>query len=234
MKKSKRYQKAYEMIDHNIAYDFDKGLELLKEIPSAKFDETVEVHFNLGVDPRKADQQIRNSLILPHGTGKNKVVLVFAEGDKAEEARQAGADFVGMNDLVEKIQGGWLKFDVAISLPTLMGKIGRLGRILGPRGLMPNPKVGTVTMDVAKAVKDSKGGKVEYRVDKFGNLHIPAGKKSFDIEKLKENILTIVSAILRERPATVKGTYIKNISITTTMGPGIKLNVANTALEAKK
>ena len=234
MKKSKRYQKAYEMIDQNIAYDFDKGLELLKEIPSAKFDETVEVHFNLGVDPRKADQQIRNSLILPHGTGKNKVVLVFAEGDKAEEARQAGADFVGMNDLVEKIQGGWLKFDVAISLPTLMGKIGRLGRVLGPRGLMPNPKVGTVTMDVAKAVKDSKGGKVEYRVDKFGNLHIPAGKKSFDIEKLKENILTIVSAILRERPATVKGTYIKNISITTTMGPGIKLNVANTALEAKK
>lgn len=234
MKKSKRYQKAYEMIDHNIAYDFDKGLELLKEIPSAKFDETVEVHFNLGVDPRKADQQIRNSLILPHGTGKNKVVLVFAEGDKAEEARQAGADFVGMNDLVEKIQGGWLKFDVAISLPTLMGKIGRLGRVLGPRGLMPNPKVGTVTMDVAKAVKDSKGGKVEYRVDKFGNLHIPAGKKSFDIEKLKENILTIVSAILRERPATVKGTYIKNISIATTMGPGIKLNVANTALEAKK
>ena len=234
MKKSKRYKQAHEMIDQNIAYDFDKGLELLKETPSAKFDETVEIHFNLGVDPRKADQQIRNSLILPHGTGKNKIVLVFAEGDKAEEAKQAGADFVGLNDLVEKIQGGWLKFDVAISLPTLMGKIGRLGRVLGPRGMMPNPKVGTVTMDVAKAVKDSKGGKVEYRVDKFGNVHVPAGKKSFDIEKLKENILTIVSAILRERPATVKGTYIKNISITTTMGPGIKLNVANTALEAKK
>jgi len=234
MKKSKRYQKAHQMIDPNIAYDFDKGLELLKVTPSAKFDETVEIHFNLGVDPRKADQQIRNSLILPHGTGKNKVVLVFAEGDKAEEARQAGADFVGLNDLVEKIQGGWLKFDVAISLPTLMGKIGRLGRVLGPRGLMPNPKVGTVTMDVAKAVKDSKGGKVEYRVDKLGNLHVPAGKKSFDIEKLKENILKIVSAILRERPATVKGTYIKNISITTTMGPGIKLNVTNAILEAKK
>jgi large subunit ribosomal protein L1 len=234
MKKSKRYQKAYEMIDRTIEYDIDKGLELLKEIPSAKFDETVEIHFNLGVDPRKADQQIRNSLILPHGTGKNKVVLVFAEGDKAEEAKQAGADFVGLNDLIEKIQSGWLKFDVAISLPTLMGKIGRLGRVLGPRGLMPNPKVGTVTMDVAKAVKDSKGGKIEYRVDKFGNIHVPAGKKSFDIDKLKENILTIVSAILRERPATVKGTYIKNISITTTMGPGIKLNVANTTLEAKK
>ena len=234
MKKSKRYVKAHQMVDRNIAYDFDKALELLKEIPAAKFDETVEVHFNLGVDPRKADQQIRNSLILPHGTGKDKVVLVFAEGDKAEEARQAGADFVGLNDLVEKIQSGWLKFDVAISLPTLMGKIGRLGRVLGPRGLMPNPKVGTVTMDVAKAVKDSKGGKVDYRVDKFGNVHVPAGKKSFEIAKLKENILTIVSAILRERPATVKGTYIKNISITTTMGPGIKLNVANATLEAKK
>ncbi len=234
MKKSKRYLKAHQMIDRNIAYDFDKGIELLKQLEPAKFDETVEVHFNLGVDPRKADQQIRNSLILPHGTGKNKIVLVFAEGDKAEEAKQAGADFVGLNDLIEKIQSGWLKFDVAISLPTLMGKIGRLGRVLGPRGLMPNPKVGTVTMDVAKAVKDSKGGKVEYRVDKFGNIHVPAGKKSFDKEKLKENILTIVSAILRERPATVKGTYIKNISITTTMGPGIKLNVANTTLEAKK
>ena len=171
---------------------------------------------------------------MPHGTGKTVKVAAFVSDDKIEEAKQAGADFVGLNDLIEKIQSGWLKFDVAISLPTLMGKIGRLGRVLGPRGLMPNPKVGTVTMDVAKAVKDSKGGKIEYRVDKFGNIHVPAGKKSFDIDKLKENILTIVSAILRERPATVKGTYIKNISITTTMGPGIKLNVVNPTLEAKQ
>jgi large subunit ribosomal protein L1 len=234
MKRSKRYLKANEGINRQLRYELDEALHILQSIPAAKFDETIEVHFNLGVDPRKADQQIRNSIVLPHGTGKTVRVLVFAEGDKADEARAAGADYVGLDDLIEKIQGGWYDFDIAIATPNLMGKIGRLGRILGPRQLMPNPKVGTVTMDVSKAVNESKAGKVTYRIDKFGNLHIPAGKVSFTADKLKENVLTLVGAVLRERPATVKGQFIKSISITSTMGPGIKLNVAATTLEAKK
>jgi len=233
MKHSKRYNHAYSMYDRQKRFDLDEALKILKTIPASKFDETVEVHFNLGVDPRKADQQIRNSLVLPHGTGKTVKVLVFAEGDKAEEARTAGADYVGLDDLVEKITGGWFDFDVVITTPNLMGRIGKLGRVLGPRGLMPNPKVGTVTMEIGKAVDEAKGGKVTYRVDKFANLHIPAGKISFSPEQLKENTKAILAAILKERPATMKGVFIKSITLCTTMGPGVKLQVASATLEAK-
>ncbi|HOQ78548.1 MAG: 50S ribosomal protein L1 [Candidatus Cloacimonetes bacterium] len=233
MKHSKRYNVAYSMFDRQKRLDLNEAVKLIKSLPASKFDETVEVHFNLGVDPRKADQQIRNSLVLPHGTGKEMRVLVFAEGDKAEEAKQAGADYVGVDDLIEKISGGWFDFDVVIATPNLMGRIGKLGRVLGPRGLMPNPKVGTVTMDVSKAVQEAKGGKVTYRVDKFGNLHIPAGRLSFDEDKLKENIKAIIAAVLRERPSTLKGIYIKSITLCTTMSPGIKIQVASATLEAR-
>lgn len=233
MKHSKRYNVAYTMFDRQKRFDLAEALKLLKSLPASKFDETVEVHFNLGVDPRKADQQIRNSLVLPHGTGKTMRVLVFAEGDKADEARQAGADYVGVDDMMDKITTGWFDFDVVISTPNLMGRIGKLGRVLGPRGLMPNPKVGTVTMDVAKAVEEAKGGKVTYRVDKFANLHIPAGKLSFEEDKLRENIKAILSAVIKERPATLKGVFIRSITLCTTMGPGIKIQVASATLEAK-
>ncbi|HOD18122.1 MAG: 50S ribosomal protein L1 [Candidatus Cloacimonadaceae bacterium] len=233
MKHSKRYQQAYAMFDRQKRYELDDAIKTLKSFPATKFDEAVELHFNLGVDPRKADQQIRNSLILPHGTGKKVRVLVFAEGEKAEEAKAAGADFVGLDDLIEKVTNGWFDFDLAITTPNLMGKIGKLGKVLGPRGLMPNPKDGTVTMDVGKAVKEAKSGKVSYRVDKFSNLHIPVGKRSFTEEQLKENIKSIMASVLRDRPATFKGVYIKSITLCTTMGPGIKLNVANAAMEAK-
>lgn len=233
MKHSKRYKHAYSMFDRQKRFELDEALKILKTIPASKFDETVEVHFNLGVDPRKADQQIRNSLILPHGTGKTMRVLVFAEGDKATEASDAGADYVGLDDLIEKISGGWFDFDVVITTPNLMGRIGKLGRVLGPRGLMPNPKVGTVTMDIAKAVEEAKGGKVTYRVDKFANLHIPAGKASFSAEQLKDNIKAILNAVIKDRPSTMKGVYIKSITLCTTMSPGIKLQVASATLEAK-
>lgn len=233
MKHSKRYTHAYSMYDRQKRFDIDEALKILKTIPASKFDETVEVHFNLGVDPRKADQQIRNSLVLPHGTGKTVRVLVFAEGDKADEAKKAGADYVGMDDLIEKITGGWFDFDMVITTPNLMGRIGKLGRVLGPRGLMPNPKVGTVTMDIAKAVDEAKGGKVTYRVDKFANLHIPAGKASFSPEQLKDNIKAILMAVLKDKPSAMKGVYIKSITLCTTMGPGVKLQVASATLEAK-
>lgn len=231
---SKRYCEAQTMIDRTKKYELAEAIKILKSLPASKFDETVEVHMNLGVDPRKADQQIRNSLVLPHGSGKNMRVLAFAEGDKADEAKKAGADFVGVDEYVEKIQSGWTDFDVAISTPNLMGKIGKLGRVLGPRGLMPNPKVGTVTMDIAKAISDAKGGKVTYRVDKFANLHIIAGKISFSPEQLNENILAIISAILRERPPALKGVFIKSISLTSTMSPSVKLDIATATQEAKK
>jgi large subunit ribosomal protein L1 len=221
------------MYDRQKRYELDEALKILKAVPTSKFDETVEVHLNLGVDPRKADQQIRNSLVLPHGTGKISRVLVFAEGEKADEARNAGADHVGLDDLMEKISGGWFEFDVVITTPTMMGKIGKLGRVLGPRGLMPNPKVGTVTMDIGKAVEESKGGKIAYRVDKFANLHIPAGKISFSPEMLRDNIKAILAAILKERPPTMKGVFIKSITLCTTMGPGIKLQIASATLAAK-
>jgi large subunit ribosomal protein L1 len=221
------------MYDRQKRYDLDETLKILKTLPASKFDETVEIHFNLGVDPRKADQQIRNSVVLPHGTGKTVRVLVFAEGDKAEEAKKAGADHVGLDDLIDKISAGWFDFDIVVTTPNLMGRIGKLGRVLGPRGLMPNPKVGTVTMEVGKAVEEAKGGKVAYRVDRFANLHIPAGKISFPAENLKDNIKVILAAILKDRPATMKGVYIKSITVCTTMGPGIKLQVASATLEAK-
>jgi len=222
------------MIDHEKRYELDEAVGLLKQFPRTKFDETVEVHMNLGVDPRKADQQIRNSLVLPHGSGRTVRILVFAEGDKAEEAKEAGADYVGVDEYVEKINDGWLDFDVVIATPNLMSKIGRLGRVLGPRGLMPNPKVGTVTMDVEKAVSDAKGGKVDYRVDKFSNLHIIGGKLSFEEDQLRENILAVISAILRERPAALKGVFMKSISLTSTMGPSIKLHISSVRLLARK
>lgn len=231
---SKRYREAHEMIDRKKKYGLDESIKLLKDFPKPKFDETIEIHMNLGVDPRKADQQIRNSVVLPHGSGKKSKILVFAEGEKADEAKETGADYVGVDEFIDKIQSGWIDFDVVITTPNLMGKIGQLGRVLGPRGLMPNPKDGTVTMDIKKAVEDSKGGKVTYKIDKFSNLHIIAGKLSFEVEKLKENILTVISAILRERPAALKGIFIKSISITSTMGPSIKLDVGAVSLEAKK
>jgi len=234
MKRSKRYKEAVANIKRQFNYELEEAIALLKGLPTAKFDETVELHMNLGVDPRKADQQIRNSIVLPHGTGKVVRLLVFAEGEKAEEARQAGADYVGVDDMMDKISSGWLDFDVVIATPNLMGKLSKLGKVLGPRGLMPNPKVGTVTMEVGKAVAETKAGKVAYRVDKFSNLHVPVGKISFQPDHLKTNILVMVSAILRDRPATVKGQYIKSIVLTSTMGPGIKLNVTSTSIDARK
>ena len=234
MKRSRRYKQSLQLVDRFHHYELDQALEMLKQMPPAKFNETVEIHFNLGVDPRKADQQIRNSVVLPHGTGKDVRVLVFAEGDKADEAKNAGADYVGVDELVDKISGGWFDFDVVIATPNLMGKIGKLGRVLGPRNLMPNPKVGTVTMDVGKATSEAKSGKVAYRVDKFGNLHIPTGKLDFESAKLRENILVVISAILKDRPATVKGNYMRSISLTSTMNPSVKLNVSSVTIEAKK
>jgi large subunit ribosomal protein L1 len=230
----KRLKKAIDMIDKQEKYQIDEAIKLLQSMPKAKFDETVEIHMKLGVDPRKADQQIRNSLVLPHGTGKTIKTLVFSEGEKADDAKKAGADYVGLDEYIEKIKSGWLDFDVVISTPNLMGKIGKLGKILGPRGLMPNPKIGTVTMDIEKAVKDSKGGKITYRVDKLSNLHIIAGKLSFNEDNLKENVLTIIKAILRERPAALKGIFIQSITLSSTMGPGLKLDVAAATLESKK
>jgi large subunit ribosomal protein L1 len=231
---SKRHKQAYESFDKAKRYELDEAIKILKSYPKVKFDETVELHFNLGVDPRKADQQIRNSLVLPHGTGRVNRVLVFAEGEKADDATKAGADFVGVDEYVEKINSGWLEFDVVIATPNLMGKIGRLGKVLGPRGLMPNPKVGTVTMDIEKAVSDSKGGKITYRVDKLSNLHMIAGKLSFDAMQLKDNILTIIRAVLRDRPAALKGVFMKSVTVTSTMGPGVKLDVTAVTLESKK
>ncbi len=234
MVRSKRYKKALELVNRLDYYELNDALNLLKGMPTAKFDETVELHMNLGVDPRKADQQIRSSIVLPNGTGKSVRVLVFAEGDKADEAKKAGAEFVGVEDLIERISGGWFDFDMVIATPNLMGKLSKIGRLLGPRQLMPNPKVGTVTMDVEKAVREAKTGKVTYKVDKFANLHIPAGKISFTVEALRENVLALVNAILKDRPAALKGQFVKSMTLTTTMNPSIKLNVNNVSLESKK
>ena len=233
LRRGKRILAAKAKVEPAKKYTLKEAAEIVVSTAGTKFDETVELHFNLGVDPRKADQQIRNSIVLPHGTGKNPRVLVFAEGEKAEEAKKAGADYVGSDDLIEKIMNGWFDFDIVITTPTMMGRIGKLGRVLGPRGLMPNPKVGTVTMDIAKAVQEAKSGKITYRVDKFGNLHIIVGKLSFTPEQLKENIKTIIAAVLKDRPPSLKGVYIKSITLCTTMGPGIKLNVASAVQEAR-
>ena len=224
-KKGKKYQEALKKLDADKLYDPLDAIKLIKEIASAKFDETVEVAVNLNVDTRHADQQIRGAVVLPHGTGKTKTVLVFAKGEKAKEAEQAGADYVGDEDLVQRIQNGWMDFDVAIATPDMMPLVGKLGRVLGPRGLMPNPKVGTVTMDVGRAVKESKGGKVNYRTDKAGVVHVPVGKVSFDPEKLYENFKTLMDTLLKAKPETVKGTYMKNIVLSSTMGPGVKVDL---------
>ncbi len=224
----KKRKSALEKVDRERIYAPKEAITLAKELASAKFDETVEVHVRLGVDPRQAEQQVRGTVILPHGTGKTMRVIVFAQGDKAAEAKEAGADEVGADDLVEKVQGGWMDFDTAVATPDLMGKVGKLGRVLGPRGLMPNPKTGTVTFDVGKAVSDSKGGKVEYRVDKFAIMHLIIGKASFEVRQLIENYETLIDEIMRAKPAASKGRYIKSISVSTTMGPGILLDTTKT------
>ncbi len=222
-KHGKKYQEASKAVQNEL-YDINEALELVKKVAPAKFDETVEVAVRLGVDPRHADQQIRGAVVLPHGIGKSKTVLVFAKGDKAKEAEAAGADFVGAEDMVEKIQGGWLGFDVAVATPDMMSLVGRLGRVLGPRGLMPNPKTGTVTMDVERAVKEAKAGKINYRTDKAGIIHAPIGKVSFDADKLAENLRTLIDVLNRAKPASAKGTYMKSITVSSTMGPGVKVN----------
>ena len=224
MKVSKKYAKSVEMINQK-SYDIANGFETLLSLPKAKFDETVELHVRLGVDGKNADQQVRGVCILPHGTGKDLKVLVIAKGDKADEATKAGADYVGAEEMVAKIQGGWLDFDVCVTTPDMMGVVGRVARVLGPKGLMPNPKSGTVTMDVTKAIKDAKAGKVEYRLDKTNNVHVILGKVSFGKEKLMDNFNTVMEALIKAKPAAAKGQYFKNVSIATTMGPGIKLNV---------
>ena len=227
MFRGKKYQESAKQIDKATLYDPKEGLELICKTASAKFDETVELHVKLGVDSRHADQQVRGAIVLPNGTGKSVRVLVFAKGDKAEAAKAAGADYVGEMDLVEKIQKeNWFDFDVVIATPDMMGTIGRLGRVLGPKGLMPNPKAGTVTMDVAKAVNEAKAGKIEYRLDKTNIIHCPIGKASFGAEKLAENFNTLVGAVIKARPAAAKGQYIKSCVVASTMGPGIKVNTA--------
>jgi large subunit ribosomal protein L1 len=228
MKRSKAYRAAAEKVDGGRTYSPLEAVRLAKETASAKYDETVEVAMRLGVDPRKADQMVRGTVNLPHGTGKTARVLVFANGDKAEAARAAGADHVGSDDLIERIQGGWLDFDAVVATPDLMGKVGRLGKVLGPRGLMPNPKTGTVTMDVAKAVTDIKGGKIEFRVDKHANLHFIIGKVSFDEKDLVENYATALEEVLRLKPSASKGRYIAKATLATTMGPGIPLDPTRT------
>ena len=225
MKRGKRYAEAAKTIDRSVLYDAPEAISLVKKAASAKFDETIEAHIRTGCDGRHADQQIRGAVVLPHGTGKKVRVLVFAKGDKVEEAQAAGADFVGGQELVPKIQNeGWLDFDVVVATPDMMGVVGRLGRVLGPKGLMPNPKAGTVTMDVTKAVNDIKAGKIEYRLDKTNIIHVPVGKASFTEEQLADNFHTLMGAIVKAKPAAAKGQYLISVTITSTMGPGIKLN----------
>lgn len=220
----KKYTEARTKIDREMRYEMDAALDLLPQVTYAKFDETVELALRLGVDPRHADQMVRGSVALPNGLGKTVRVLVFAKGEKEKEALDAGADFVGAEDIIEKIQKGWIDFDKAIATPDVMGMVSKLGKILGPRGLMPNPKVGTVTFDVAKTVQEMKAGRVEFRVDKAGNLHVPVGKVSFGKEKLLENVNSLLEAIIRLKPPTSKGTYVKGMAISTTMSPGIKVD----------
>ncbi|MCD5406160.1 MAG: 50S ribosomal protein L1 [Desulfotomaculum sp.] len=220
----KKFKEALKAVDEERLYELAAAIDLVKKIASAKFDETVEVAIRLNVDTRHADQQLRGALVLPHGIGKNKKVLVFARGDKAKEAENAGADFVGAEDLVEKVQDGWLDFDVAVATPDVMALVGKLGHVLGPRGLMPNPKIGTVTMDVEKAVKESKAGKINYRTEKSGIIHAPVGKVSFDVDKLKDNLKALIDVVIKSKPATIKGTYLKSITLSSTMGPGVKID----------
>ena len=227
MKRGKKYTDAAKLIDKAVQYDTEEAISLVKKSAVAKFDETIECHIRTGCDGRHADQQIRGAVVLPNGTGKTVRVLVFAKGAKADEAQAAGADFVGAEELIPKIQNdGWFDFDVVVATPDMMGVVGRLGRVLGPKGLMPNPKAGTVTMDVTKAINDIKAGKIEYRLDKTNIIHVPVGKVSFGSEKLLENFQTLMSAIIKAKPATSKGQYLKSVVISSTMGPGIKINPA--------
>ncbi|AJE02523.1 50S ribosomal protein L1 [Geobacter pickeringii] len=225
-KTANKYKEALAKIDRSRSYGLAEGIESVKAVAYAKFDETVEVAVRLGVDPRHADQMVRGAVVLPNGLGKDVRVLVFAKGEKEKEARDAGADLVGAEDLVTKIQEGWFEFDTAIATPDMMGLVGKIGKLLGPRGLMPNPKVGTVTFDVGRAVKECKAGKVEFRVEKAGIVHAPVGKVSFDADKLKENLLALVEALVKAKPSAAKGTYLKKISISSTMGPGLNLDIS--------
>ncbi len=224
MKRSKRYKETAAKIEHGKLYELDEAIKLVQDTATAKFDETVEISVRLGVDPRKADQMVRGTVLLPEGTGKEVRVCVLTKGEKEAEAKEAGADYVGAEDLIEKIQGGWFDFDVVIATPDVMAMVGKLGRILGPRGLMPNPKVGTVTFEVGKAVKEAKAGKIDFRVDKYGIIHTAVGKKSFSDDQLKKNILAFMEVVNRLKPATAKGVYIKSISLASTMGPGVKID----------
>lgn len=223
-KQGKKYQDALKLIESDKLYEVQEAMELVKKTATAKFDETIELHVRLGVDPKYPDQQVRGAIVLPNGTGKTSRVLVFAKGEKVKEAEDAGADYVGSDELVQKIQGGWFEFDVAVATPDMMGTVGRIGKVLGPRGLMPNPKLGTVTMDLGKAIAEIKAGKVEYRTDKAGNVHVPIGKASFDAEKLAQNYRALMETLQRVRPAAAKGQYVKSITVVSTMGPGIPIN----------
>ncbi|MCI8547003.1 MAG: 50S ribosomal protein L1 [Clostridia bacterium] len=225
MKRGKRYQESLKLVDSSKAYEVKEALDVIEKMPQPKFDQTVELHVKLGVDSKHADQQVRGTVVLPHGTGKTQKVLVFAKGDKAKEAEEAGADFVGAEELIPKIEKeNWFDYDVIVATPDMMGVIGRLGKVLGPKGLMPNPKSGTVTMDVKKAISEIKSGKVEYRLDKTNIIHLGFGKVSFGAEKLAENYTTIMDAIIKAKPAAAKGQYVKSVSISTTMGPGLYIN----------
>jgi large subunit ribosomal protein L1 len=231
---SKRYDAAASKIEREHHYTVEEAIEVVKQIPSAKFDESVDLSFRLGVDPKHADQMVRGAVVLPHGRGRTVRVAVFAKGEKEREAREAGADVVGAEDLVERIQGGWMEFDTAVATPDLMGQVGRLGKVLGPRGLMPNPKLGTVTFDVGRAVREAKAGKVEFRVDKAGNVHVSVGRRSFGPEQLAANAMTVIESIMRAKPAASKGTYLRSLTVSTTMGPGIQLDAQRIANQFKK
>ena len=227
MKRGKKYQESAKLVEKARLYDTAEAMDLITKTAKAKFDETVEAHIRLGVDSRHADQQVRGAVVLPHGTGKTARVLVFAKGDKATEAEQAGADFVGAEELIPRIQNeNWFDYDVIVATPDMMGVVGRLGKVLGPKGLMPNPKAGTVTMDVAKAISEIKSGKIEYRLDKTNIIHCPIGKASFGIEKLTDNFNTLLNAVIKAKPAAAKGQYLKSVVVTSTMGPGIKINAS--------
>jgi large subunit ribosomal protein L1 len=230
----KRYATALAQIEGGKAYTVEEAIGMVKRAASAKFDETVDMALRLGVDPKHADQMVRGAVVLPHGLGKSVRVLVFAKGEKEREAREAGADYVGAEDMIEKIQGGWLDFDSTISTPDLMGQVGKLGKVLGPRGLMPNPKLGTVTFDVARAVREVKAGKVEFRVDKAGNIHVPVGKKSFSSDHLVDNAMALIEAVMRAKPAAAKGQYLRSLTVSSTMGPGIPVDVQRIANLFKK